>query len=72
MYVNYYTREMTKENDNKPIGIVLCAEKENPVVRYTLPEDNKQIFASKYFTYLPSEEELKKELDLNSFLKIDN
>ena len=58
MYVNYYTREKKNEGDNPPIGILLCAEKNDAVVKYTLPEDNKQIFASKYMLYLPSEEEL--------------
>lgn len=40
MYVNYYTREMINEGDNSPIGIVLCADKSDQVVKYTLPEDN--------------------------------
>ncbi len=62
MYVNYYTREMMNEGDNLPIGIVLCADKSESVVRYTLPEDNRQIFTSKYKLYLPSEEELRREL----------
>ena len=43
MYVNYYTREMMNEGDNLPIGIVLCADKSESVVRYTLPEDNHQV-----------------------------
>ncbi len=72
MYVNYYTRELMNEGDNPPIGIVLCADKSDAVVKYTLPEDNKQIFASKYMTYLPSEEELKRELNLNEFVKIND
>lgn len=63
MYVNYYTRELMNEGDNKPIGLVLCTDKNESIVRYTLPNDNKQIFASKYQLYLPSEEELCKELD---------
>ena len=71
MYVNYYTRELMNEGDNPPIGIVLCAEKNDAVVKYTLPEDNQQIFASKYFTYLPTEEELKRELRLDEFRKMD-
>ncbi len=62
MYVNYYTREMMNEGDNLPIGIVLCADKSDAVVKYTLPEDNKQIYASKYMLYIPSEEEFRKEL----------
>lgn len=70
MYVNYYTRELMNEGDNPPIGIVLCAEKNDAIVKYTLPEGNNQIFASKYFTYLPTEEELKRELRINAFQKL--
>ena len=62
MYVNYYQREMTDENENPPIGIILCSDKSDAVVRYTLPEDNKQIFASRYKLYLPTEEELAAEI----------
>ena len=63
MYVNYFTRELMNEGDNLPIGIILCADKSDSVVKYTLPEDNNQIFASKYKLYMPSEEELKQELE---------
>lgn len=59
MYVNYYTRELMNPGDNPPVGIILCTDKSEAVVKYTLSEDNKQIFASQYLTYLPSEEELK-------------
>ncbi|MDR1931915.1 MAG: PDDEXK nuclease domain-containing protein [Spirochaetales bacterium] len=62
MYVHYYTRELMNEGDNPPIGIVLCADKNESVVKYTLPEDDKQVFTSKYKLYLPTEEELKREL----------
>ncbi|MDR0691435.1 MAG: PDDEXK nuclease domain-containing protein [Prevotellaceae bacterium] len=62
MYVNYYTREMMNNGDNPPIGIVLCADKSEAIVRYTLAEDNKQVFASKYMLYLPTEQELKNEI----------
>ncbi len=44
-------------------GIILCAKKDNAVVQFTLPEDNKQIFVSKYKLYLPTEEELVQELE---------
>ena len=70
MYVNYYTRELMNEGDNPPIGILLCAEKNDAVVKYSLPENNNQIYASKYFTYLPTEEELKQELKLDDYKKI--
>lgn len=63
MYVNYYTWEMMNEGDSLPIGIILCADKSDSVVKYTLPEDNNQIFASKYKLYMPTEEELKRELE---------
>jgi predicted nuclease of restriction endonuclease-like (RecB) superfamily len=62
MYVNYYSREMMNEGDNPPIGLILCADKSEAIVRYTLSEDNKQIFASKYMLYLPTEQELKNEI----------
>lgn len=59
MYVNYYDREIRLDDENKTIGIVLCQNKSEAVVEYTLPENNEQIFASKYKTVLPSKEELK-------------
>lgn len=62
MYVNYYQREITDESENPPIGIILCSDKSDAVVRYTLPEDNKQIFASRYELYLPTEAELAAEI----------
>lgn len=62
MYVNYYTRELMNEGDNPPIGIVLCADKSDSIVEYTLPQDNDQVFAAKYLPYLPSKEELAREL----------
>lgn len=68
MYVHYFEDEMMTEGDNPPIGIVLCADKSESVVKYTLPKGEKQIFASKYMVYLPTEEELlsevKKEYDI--------
>ena len=63
MYVNYYTRELMEPGDNPPIGIVLCADKSDTLVRYTLPLDNKQIYASKYMLYLPREEDLQSEIN---------
>jgi predicted nuclease of restriction endonuclease-like (RecB) superfamily/predicted GNAT family N-acyltransferase len=60
MYVNYYDRKMRLEDENKTIGIVLCQNKSDLVVEYTLPENNEQIFASKYKTVLPSREDLIK------------
>jgi hypothetical protein len=70
MYVNYYTRELMNEGDNPPIGILLCADKSDTLVKYTLPEDNEQIFAAKYLPYMPTQEELKRELNLGDYEKI--
>ena len=58
MYVNYYDRFIKTIDENKTIGILLCKDKDDAIVRLTLPEDNNQIFAAKYETILPSKEEL--------------
>jgi predicted nuclease of restriction endonuclease-like (RecB) superfamily len=65
MYVNYYDRYARLPDENKSIEIIICREKNDTLVRLTLPEDNNQIFASKYMTVLPSKEEFKKILDKN-------
>ena len=72
MYVNYYTREMMNEGDTPPIGLLLCATKSDTLVRMTLPEDNQQIYAAKYLDYLPTEEELKRELKLDEYEKLED
>jgi predicted nuclease of restriction endonuclease-like (RecB) superfamily len=58
MYVNFYDRRMRLPEENKTIGIILCQDKSEAVVEFTLPENNQQIFASKYMTVLPSKESL--------------
>ncbi|MBO4615643.1 MAG: DUF1016 family protein [Bacteroidales bacterium] len=65
MYVNYYDRFVKLEDENPTIGILLCTDKSDAMVEITLPEDNKQIFASKYQTILPSKEELQRLLEEN-------
>ncbi|KQT22173.1 hypothetical protein ASG31_02185 [Chryseobacterium sp. Leaf404] len=65
MYVNYFDREKRIEGENKTIGIILCQDKSEALVEYTLPENNDQIFASKYLTVLPSKEDLIKILEQN-------
>ncbi|MEI8248441.1 MAG: PDDEXK nuclease domain-containing protein, partial [Lentisphaerota bacterium] len=71
MYVNYYDRTQKLPDENPTIGILLSAEKNNAVVKFTLPENNKTILASQYKLYLPSAEVLKLELvkELNEFKK---
>lgn len=63
MYVNYYDRMMKSPNENNTIGMILCKEAKKAVVEFTLPKDNKQIFASKYQLYLPSKEELIRQIE---------
>ena len=58
MYVNYYDREVKQEDENKTVGILLSTNKNETVVKYTLPEDNKTIFSSEYKLHMPTEQEL--------------
>jgi hypothetical protein len=57
MYVNYYDRFVKQEDENNTIGIVVCKTKEDAIVEITLPENNRQIFASQYETILPSKKQ---------------
>lgn len=59
---NYYTREVREEWENPAIGIILCADKNEAMVRFTLPEGENNIFAAQYKLYLPTEEEILNEL----------
>ena len=58
MYVNYYDRDIKSSEENKTVGILLSAEKNETVVKYTLPENNDSIFSSEYKLHLPTEQEL--------------
>lgn len=63
MYVNYYDEFKKTKEENLTIGIVLCKQKNETLVRITLPKENQQIFAGKYQTVLPSKEELKQLIE---------
>ncbi|MFN3757287.1 MAG: YhcG family protein [Flavobacterium sp.] len=63
MYVNYYDRYVKSESENQTIGIILCKDKKQAIVEITLPENNAQIFASKYQTILPSKDAFKNLLN---------
>ena len=71
MYVNYYDREIKSTDKNPTVGILLSTLKNKTVVKYTLPEDNKNIFSYSYKLHLPTEQELidaieeEKNLELN-------
>jgi predicted nuclease of restriction endonuclease-like (RecB) superfamily len=61
-YVRYFEKEIKLPEDNPTVGLILCAEKNEAMAKYTLLENSKNVFASKYKLYLPTEKELKKEL----------
>lgn len=58
MYVNYYDREIRSDDENRTIGILLSTNKNETIVKYTLPEDNETIFSSEFKLHMPTEEEL--------------
>ena len=62
LYVNYFDEEVAESNDNPTIGLILCTQKNDAMVKYTLGENAKKIFASKYQFHLPTEKELEAEL----------
>lgn len=62
MYVRLFEEKIRETDDNPTIGLLLCSDKSEAVAKYSVLSENKQLFASKYKLYLPSEEELQKEL----------
>jgi hypothetical protein len=63
LYVNFYDREIRTEGDNPTLGLILCTDKNDTVVKYTLgPEQQKTIFTSRYKLHLPTEKELQAEM----------
>ena len=68
MYVNYYDREIKREDENKTVGILLSTKKNETIVKYTLPPDNNSIFSSEYKLHLPSEEDLIEAIEEEKLL----
>lgn len=63
MYVRMYD-DLIKEDDDQPtIGVLLCTDTDNTIARYSVLHENEQLFAAKYMTYMPSEEELRREIE---------
>lgn len=62
-YIRIYDQHRKSDDDNPAIGLVPCSQKNEAVVKYSLLTDNQQLFASKYLPSLPTEEELKRELE---------
>lgn len=68
MYVNMYDEMMRREDDNPTIGLLLCSQTDRTIARYSVLNQAKQIFASKYITYLPTEEELSEQIQKQKFI----
>ncbi len=68
MYVRMYDDLKKQENDNPTIGLLLCTETDGTIIKYSILNDNKNLFASKYVNYLPSEEELINEIERQKVL----
>ena len=66
-YVKYFEENIKTEGDNPTIGIVLCSEKNETMVKYSVLNENDHLYASKYKLYMPTEEELKKEIERERF-----
>ena len=71
MYVRMYDELKKTKEDNPTIGILLCSETDADIAKYSILKGNEQLFASKYKLYLPTEEEFKKELNLENYVKKD-
>lgn len=63
MYVRMYDDLRRTEGDNPTIGLILCTETSKDIAKYSVLHENPQLFAAKYLTYLPSEEDLKREIE---------
>ena len=63
MYIRMYDELKRGEGDNPTLGIVLCSETDEDIARYSVMKGSEQLFASKYKLYLPSEEELRREIE---------
>lgn len=63
MYVRMYDKLKRTEGDNPTIGLILCSQTSEDMARYSILNENKQIFQAKYLTFLPTENELKREIE---------
>ena len=79
MYIRMYDELVRSEGDNPTLGIILCSDTDEDIARYSVLHGNEQLFASKYKLYLPTEEELRAEIEMQKAMfylqqaeKIDN
>ena len=63
MYIRMYDDLVKGDDDNPTIGVLLCTDTDNTIAKYSVLHDSDQIFATKYMTYMPTEEELRREIE---------
>ena len=63
MYIRMYDDLVKGDNDNPTIGVLLCTDTDNTIAKYSVLHDSDKIFAAKYMTYMPTEEELRREIE---------
>ena len=63
MYVRMYDKLKTTDGDNPTVGLILCSETSSDMAQYSILNDSKQIYQAKYLTFLPTKEELAKEIE---------
>ncbi|MCP4215924.1 MAG: DUF1016 domain-containing protein [bacterium] len=68
MYVRMFDDLQKGEDDNPTVGLILCTDKDKAIAKYSILKENKQLFASKYLLYLPSEEELAREMEREKWM----
>jgi hypothetical protein len=71
MYVRVFEEEVKGRDDNPTVGLILCSEKDRSLVKYSVLNESRQLFASRYRSFLPSEDELRAELDRERDLALD-
>jgi hypothetical protein len=71
-YVRIYDEKNKGDDDNPTIGLILCSEKSEAVAKYSVLTDSQQLYASKYLNYLPTEDELRRELERERALLQNN
>jgi len=71
-YVRYFDDKIRQEDDNPTIGLILCADKNESIVKYSVLNDSENLFASKYLTYLPTEQELKAVIEEVKSINMQN
>ena len=72
MYVRMYDDLMKGPDDNPTIGVLLCTDTDSTIAKYSVLNDNRQLFASKYMTYMPTEEELRHEIEQQKQFFLDH